>query len=283
MTDQVSDIGARFRRDGYAVLDLDSPEAVTRAADDICVQLERLTGVSGLDLAKYHELQLDEDTHETVLIELTRWFRANRVAQDILEKNISSISRIAGSDIRIERNPFIRLNRPNMSHDNLGLHRDTFYGGSAYEMSVIIPFVDLPDGATLEVIPGSHNIREDELRIKDAKPRGTHVERGSAIHKAGFPYAPKIVDEDGLGAPVSVPLRVGQALVFTLACIHGSKMNRSPVTRVSTDCRVTDPLSSVDRMVVIDGVETPYYEDPVIISPLNAVGREFDSRALRQS
>ena len=274
-----SNAGQEFRRDGFAVLDLVDPFAVKDASSRILAKLNELTRRPVPDLASYHSLSLDEPTHEQILVSLTAWFRENRISQSVIERNLASFTPIVGSDVKIERNPFIRLNRPGRSGDNLGLHRDTFYGASAYELSVVVPFSDVPNEAAISVLPGSHKLPDSVFPTVSVPARGKHVVKGSKIHKVGFPYAPKVVPDEYLSGLRAVPLKVGQVLVFTLACIHGSKNNTSPVTRVSSDCRIANALAPVDRTILIEGRETPYYEDPIRLSPLTECGRLFSTLA----
>jgi hypothetical protein len=272
-----SNAGQEFGRDGFAVLDLVDPSAVRDAASRILGKLQELSGRRIPDLASYHTLGLNEPEHEQILVSLTAWFRENRISQSVIERNLATFMPIVGSDLKIERNPFIRLNRPGRSGDSLGLHRDTFYGASAYELSVIIPFSDVPTEAAISVLPGSHKLPDSAFPTVSVPARGKHVVKGSKIHKVGFPYAPKVVPDEHLAGLRAVPLKIGQVLVFTLACIHGSKNNGSLVTRVSSDCRVANALAPVDRTILIEGRETPYYEDPIRLSPLTECGRLFAS------
>src|SRR5262249_28312950 len=172
-----------FVEAGYAVLDLPNPDPVQTATAQIRDKLRELTGIRTLDLARYHEADISEDRHEEILIAATDWFRRERVAQRIIEGNLSVFAAIVGSDIKIERSPFLRLNRPAQKADNLGFHRDTLYGASPYEMSVIIPFVDIPAEASVGIIPGSHLKPDGEFEIVNAPSRGAHVTKGSKIHK----------------------------------------------------------------------------------------------------
>lgn len=72
------------------------------------------------------------------------------------------------------------------------------------------------------------------------------ISRGSEKHKLGFLYTPKKMNETELTHMRPIPLKMGQALVFFLSTVHGSIVNRSKVTRWSSDIRIMNSLAPVN-------------------------------------
>jgi ectoine hydroxylase-related dioxygenase (phytanoyl-CoA dioxygenase family) len=151
--------------------------------------------------------------------------------------------------------PYLRIARPGIAGDNVGYHRDTHYGRSPYEVSVLIPFVDLPSSMAIRIMPGSHVLPESDF------PTTQHVsedvEKGSFKHKLGFLYAPKVMAADVEARLEPVPLSYGQVLLFSLSTVHGQQVNEGPFTRFSADSRVVNDLAPVPRQASVSG---EYYE-----------------------
>ena len=51
-------------------------------------------------------------------------------------------------------------------------------------------------------------------------------------------------DIDNLALPI--PLEIGQALIFSLSIVHGQEVNRSQLTRFSSDIRVVNSLAPIE-------------------------------------
>src|SRR5438132_8166557 len=100
-----------------------------------------------------------------------------------------------GPDLDVQSAPYLRIVRPAKAQDNIGYHRDTVYGGSPYELSVFVPFVELAAGAALSVEPGSHLKAERDIPFVRMAISDKVVMKGSLKHTLGFPYAPQVLDE----------------------------------------------------------------------------------------
>lgn len=95
---------------------------------------------------------------------------------------------------------------------SVGLHPDWTYTDERRHRTTLVwcPLVDTDgDNGTLHVVPGSH--------------RWVHGLRGSG----DFPSAVDGVEDLLLAQAVTVPLRVGQAIVYDAALLHGSSPNTS--------------------------------------------------------
>lgn len=216
-----------FREDGYEVVDLGHAAlfAVGVAQDT----LERMLG------PLYDYRSDDVQRHAAAASEVAG------TAQTVALHEMAYFHALLGRDIHIQSKPFLRISRPGMPDDNIGLHRDTWYGDTPYEISVWIPFTDTDEGNALRVAPGSHLWSEAAHPVE--RFDGS-VEKGSVKHSLGFIHgAPKRLRDPA--ATIPVPVKVGQMIVFSLALLHGQEVNRSTRTRVSMDFRLTNSFAPV--------------------------------------
>ena len=174
---------------------------------------------------------------------------------------------LIGSDLHIQRQPFLRISRPGIVEDNIGLHRDTWYGDTPHEISVWIPFTDTCEGNALRVAPGSHLWSEAAHPVERFDGG---VEKGSVKHSLGFIHGqPK-----RLAVPhhtVPLPVRVGQMIVFSLALLHGVEVNKSARTRVSMDVRLTNSFAPVKFSRSRD----EHYYEPLFRSTVSEVAARY--------
>ncbi len=174
----------------------------------------------------------------------------------IVEAEMPFFHALIGKDLHIQRKPYLRISRPGVMDDNIGVHRDTWYGDSPYELSVWIPLTDTSTENALLVAPGSHVWREEEL-----EPAEPQADKGSPKHSLGYLYAPKRLTRQVDLKPL--PVRVGQMIVFSLSLLHGQEVNQSSTTRVSMDVRVANSLAPIKW----ERSKENYYEE-LSISPV---------------
>lgn len=235
---------AHYREHGWVLVTLPKPEAVQAVRATMLDELRRLSGDPDVTLETYHRIADDDEAHRSYQYQLTELFRSRRYAYTVLAAQEAFFRPFLGPDLLVQVNPYLRMARPDKLQDNIGYHRDTFYGASPYELSVWIPYVDLPAESSLSVLSGSHVRPESHFPV--TQTRSAEVTKGSNLHKMGFPYAPKVMDPAPLAAISAVPVKLGQALVFSLATVHGSTHNSGATTRWSTDIRVVNALAPVD-------------------------------------
>jgi hypothetical protein len=229
---------------GWVLVKLPRPEVIDDVRAVLLKELRALSGVSDITLERYHEIADDDAVHHEYQIKLTELFRANRYAYHVLAAQDDFFRPFLGPDLLVQVNPYLRMARPGKPQDNIGYHRDTFYGASPYELSVWIPYVDLPAASSLSVLSGSHIRPEADFPV--TQTQSAEVKKGSDLHKIGFPYAPKVMDADPLANIQAVPVKAGEALIFSLATVHGSTLNAGSIARWSTDIRVVNALAPVD-------------------------------------
>lgn len=239
-----------FEHEGYAVLNLECLNPVLELRHHLTRELRSFCRSESVTLENYHELiGEDDDWHISIQAQITERLRTEKWHASVFRDNLSLFAELLGPDLDLEAEPYLRIVRPGKPQDNIGYHRDTIYGASAYELSVILPFVDLSEAATLRVEPGSHLKAEGDIRFTRINNPDPTVTKGSTKHRLGFLYAPQILDENyPVDQMIPVPLRVGQVLVFGLSLLHGSVLNASEMTRWTCDARIKNTFAPVGEL-----------------------------------
>jgi hypothetical protein len=252
-TRSIAQYEAEYREQGWVLVDLPRVDVIDTVRGVLQAELREISGHPDMTLERYHEIADDDAVHRDYQFKLTELFRARRYAYEVLAAQLDFFRPFLGPDLLVQVNPYLRMARPGKPQDNIGYHRDTFYGASPYELSVWIPYVDLPAESSLSVLSGSHVRPESDFPV--TQTQSAEVQKGSNLHKMGFPYAPKVMDNGPLANIQAVPVRKGQALIFSLATVHGTVYNNGPIARWSTDIRVVNALAPVDLSARPD-----YYE-----------------------
>ncbi|MDP6781639.1 MAG: phytanoyl-CoA dioxygenase family protein [Alphaproteobacteria bacterium] len=238
---KLDQLNEQYSENGWMTLDLTQPEIVFEARDAMVAFL-RESFFSTLErLEDLHEHISDNESYIKVHLALNSFFREQQFAKRIISSELDAFQKLISPDLCIQTNPYLRVARPGVAGDNIGLHRDTFYGASPYELSVVVAYTDLDEGGALRVVSGSQGTPENEIRFHEVNVDG--VERGSPRHLAGIPYIARVVAPEIASKAVPVPLTVGQVLIFGLATVHGQKINQGAGTRVTTDIRVVNGLA----------------------------------------
>jgi Phytanoyl-CoA dioxygenase (PhyH) len=240
MTSQ--DLESTFAERGWAAFDVPDPSGIFEARDALLAHLQRsIPALARLD--DYHNHVTDRERHVEVMYDLAQFYWTAGLGRPIITRNLELFRRLIGPDLVIQSRPYLRSVRPGMDVDAAPLHRDTYYGASPYEISVVVALTRIESSAALRVISGSH------LAPDSAFPYVQTVSDDVAIrspkHKLGYPYAPRLLDPSLMETAEPVPLEVGQALVFPLQLVHGGGTNGSARTRFSTDIRLANLLAPV--------------------------------------
>jgi len=266
MTDPGADLAASFLEHGWVVVDLAGGSPVHEARAGLLAHLRARALPELTRLEDYHEV-VAEAEHLEVWFGAASWCWEAGLGRRIVEAELSFLRAFIGLDLHVQRYPYLRVARPGRPDDVTGIHRDTLYGASPYEVSLVVPLVDVDADSALRVVTGSHTAPAD--RYPATRVDSEVVASGSTRHLLGFPYAPQMLDPAVERDAEPVPLRVGQALVMGLGLVNGQVVNSGAHTRVSLDVRVVNSLAPVEFS---RGVRGDYYE-PLCESPVTAQAR----------
>lgn len=263
-------ISRKFVRDGWLLMDLAPASArivkrvqsffLKRLADQWHIRLRRLED--------YHKVVTDDDLNTRIQTDFTEWFQVEGYGRQIIAGSLDGFRKLLGPDLHVQKYPYVRIARPGLAQDNIGIHRDTHYGCSPYEVSVSIPFTDVPAKGALGVLTGSHIIAESELPVTQIS---SGIDKGSTKHKLGFLYAPKVMSSEVRSKVKPVRVAVGKALIFSLSLVHGQEINRSQNTRITTDIRLVNSFAPIAWSRNVHG---DYYE-PLCASPVAEQARQY--------
>jgi hypothetical protein len=253
---------------GWVALDLPDPASVF-AVRDLLLEWLRRRYPDLRSLEQYDGLGLADDSHFELLYGLSVFYWEADLARTIIKENIELFRAVIGADLHIQRYPYLRVVRPGHPFDASPLHRDTYYGASPYEISVVIPFTEMDHITALRVISGSHLAADSEYLYTQTVRDDIAI--GSVKHQLGFPYAPRLLDPSLKDRAEAVPLRVGQALIFPLSLVHGNTRGIATGTRFSSDVRLVNSWAPVRWS---RGVHADYFV-PLCASPVTNSARRY--------
>jgi glycosyltransferase involved in cell wall biosynthesis len=238
----LGELDDHYRSYGWCLVDLPQPQIFGTIVETLEIKLREMVGDPSATLTRYHEF-VREHQHEEVQWALASVFWDARFSEQIGRENAAFFRAFIGPDLHIQSKPYLRIVRPGHGGDNIGYHRDTFYGQSPYEVTVFCALTDLDARGALRFVPGSHVLPDSNFGIVPAgkAPWG----KGSQKHLLGFPYAPKKITADIDADLRPVPTHVGQAIVFSPSLIHGQVMNDMESTRVSVDLRLIESFAPI--------------------------------------
>lgn len=237
------DFSEHFIEFGWVKFQLNDVNLIYKLRTDIIEHLKEKQNFLLPALEEYHDFVNNDEEHTKYQVIITEFYREKSYSTQLLKSNINHFYELIGKDLHQQTKPYLRIARPNKYNDNIGYHRDTWYGGMPYELSVLIPLTDMDENNTLSFIPKSHIAKESDYLVE--KHESTEVTIGSEKHLLGFPYAPKILTQDIQDQLVPIPLKVGEGIIFNFAMMHGQVVNLSHTTRFSTDIRVVSSFAPI--------------------------------------
>ncbi len=238
---------------GWAVTELPNKDCVIQARDRILARL-RQSLPDLAQLADYHRHVGDEDQHVAIMLEAATMYWEAGLGEAIVASNLGFFCALAGPDLDIQRRPYLRAVRPHRPGDAVPLHRDTLYGASPHEISILVPFTDMPASSALKVISSSH--REPNGAFPYEQTTSPDVTLGSSKHRLGYAYAPRLLSPSLDERAEAVPLSLGQVLIFGLSLVHGGGVNTGEGTRFSSDIRIVNAFVPLRRN---RGVDSQYF------------------------
>lgn len=236
-----------FVSQGWVRVSLPDPDIVHSISSQLCKALQSYDGrYASLNALKdFHIFEPDSiEAHTKTQSHLTRLYWDQAWSFKLAQAQLPLLKGFIGPDVMVQKYPYLRIARPHMAQDNIGMHRDTHYGASPYEISMFVPFVDLTEAEAFTVVPGSHLL--SEKAIPWTTRQSSDVEPGSEKHKLGFPYAPKQLPSDIIEQAVAVPCNIGEALLMSLSIVHGQEINHGLCTRFSSDIRLVNSLAPIE-------------------------------------
>ena len=227
---------------GYKKFKFDKIKYLDGVKSLLLKELKKISKNKKINFANYHT-HIKNEQHQLIQWKLAKYFREKKLHIVCFEGIREFLYRYFGQSILIQKKPFLRIARPFMPEDNIGLHKDTIYGQSPYEMSIHIPLMNLGKKSCLKFVKNSHLINDKKIEFIKSK---TFVKKGSKQHKLGKPYEPKKIKPNKYNEK-PLPLKYGEFVFFSPAIIHGQEMNLDKnSTRFSFDVRVSSKFFPVE-------------------------------------
>jgi hypothetical protein len=236
------EMDATLAERGWLVIDLPDPSAVFETRDRLLSHLQQsIPGLARLE--DYHRHVIDDERHVATMYGLATYYWESDLGRSIISSNLDLFRMLIGPDLVTQPAPYLRAVRPGVTGDAAPLHRDTYYGASPYEISVVVPLTTMEANAALRVITGSHTAPDSAFPYTQTVRDDVEIQ--SPKHQLGYPYAPRLLDSSLMALADPVPLEVGQVLIFPLQLVHAGGTNAGESTRFSTDIRVANMLAPV--------------------------------------
>ena len=170
----------------------------------------------------------------------------------------------------MQRYWYLRVVRPGKLSDAAPLHRDTYYGSSPYDFLLVVPFTDMSESCALHVISRSHRAPDTDYPYTQTVSPDVVIR--SPKHQLGFPYAPRRLNPSLMDRAETVPLRVGQGLLFPLSLVHGGGgIDMGTLTSFSSDMCVVTSWAPVSMSC---GVHEDYFV-PLCASTVTSIARHY--------
>lgn len=121
----------------------------------------------------------------------------------------------------------------------LDFHRENFYCDEEYinhQINVVVPLRNFSRQTSMEYVPGSHLIPDENIETLKYNSLQSGVERYSTGHRLGLTYNPKrIVDGVDFSKAQRIELNSNEVFVFSTRLIHGGGSNLTSDIRFSLD------------------------------------------------
>lgn len=253
-----------FAEQGYSLETLPCQEAVVEFNALLVQRLRDLTQLNTITLENFHEFITDDEEKVAIQYDLSKYVWDHNLHYPLIERNQSLFQMLAGLDIEIQTRPHLRIARPGKPQDNIGFHRDSFYGNSAYEVSCFFALVALNEKAALQIEPGSHK-RPDIYTHESVNP---NVKKGDVRNQLGVPYRFHIIDADVPLQMHPIPMDINQVLCLSLGTVHGQEVNHAHYTRFSIDIRLRNAFAP-------KGQTKEGYYSTLFSSPMTLAAKEY--------
>lgn len=247
-----------FADNGYFVFDFKNLKYLQQIKDECERLCKEKFGDKFTSLEQYHQIDVSQEEHDELQYSIYTALNELKLHHKFARHNFEFFKSLLGEDLDIQTNLYLRISRPGLEKDNIGIHRDTDYGNSAYEVSVSLPLVNQKPGSGLNVVPASHLMLEHNTQ----QVQREDVVKGSDKNVMGFLYAPKVPQSLDSKSLKEVNLNFGQGVGFTLALMHGQQANTGDMTRWSIDFRVKNSFHPTTSNLK-QGYYTPFTQSPI--------------------
>ena len=249
-------LGARFLRDGYAIVAVEDRAALDDVRDRIADLASAHLGLGpptepGPFLDTIHEHVGPSALNELRLAV----FRALNADPGLRPRYFSlarrTLETLVGNELCMQRQVNLSIQLPGDDSSILPVHADVLNGDSPFELVQWTPYVDCYRTKSMFVLPAARSA-EVQARLAEFRGQGSdalmrHIE-------------PEVVW-------LEVPY--GHTVVFHQILLHGNVVNREAETRWSTNCRYK-------------AVFTPYADkrlgeffEPITLKPASRMGMDY--------
>jgi hypothetical protein len=181
-------------------------------------------------------INMSRNEFQDYAIECQEKLQALKIQNELIKSDRSLISDILdGDNIFHESVCFLRAVRPmspKVTIEAPDFHRETFYSDHPETTKLVlntwIPISNVNDSNTLQYIPGSHLIPDEDIRREYDESFPGKVDKFSSGHKMGFFWKPKkIIAGVDLSSPrkMHFPSELGCYAAFSSMTVHGSAHN----------------------------------------------------------
>lgn len=160
---------------------------------------------------------------------------------------------LPGERVLQESVVFLRAVRPKREKnaaENPDFHRETFYSDDDHTPHVVnmwMPILNVTDDNTLQYIPESHLIPDDDIKTEEDENYPGRVDKYSSGHKLGFFWLPKkIISGVDLNNRKKMHFAPYTYSLFSSMLIHGAAVNNTDKIRFAIGFGML-PKSAVNK------------------------------------
>lgn len=183
--------------------------------------------------------KMDREEFQSLVLNCQKIINKNKFIENFFKTEKSTISKVIGEEeICVESVVFLRAVRPakkENSDEHPDFHRETFYCDDDYMKHVIniwMPLKNVDERNTLQYIPFSHKIPDNEIKTSIDNNWPGKVEKYSSGHKIGFFWSPKkITNGVNLTKAKKILFKKNTYCLFSSLLIHGGARNMTESIR----------------------------------------------------
>lgn len=195
------------------------------------------------DLVRPHEPTCHVNTIRMQAMLKLNWEPATRPAYYSLASKL--LCALVGNELAMQKNFNLSVQVPDVGHDLLPIHADSWAGDSPFQVVLWVPLVDCYQTKAMWLLPPEH--------AKDFRLEGSSEEM--------FKRWESRVE--------FIPVSYGEVMVFNPNLPHGNRVNREEGTRWSINCRFKSVFSPYGRK------ELGEHFEPITLRAATRIGLEY--------